>query len=62
MRGKKLVQLEETHRPTRQNCTIILFGKIWNYATLKGGIFGSKKERKKQNGFFNTIIVTVVDT
>ena len=24
MRGKKLVQLEETHRPTRQNHKIIL--------------------------------------
>ena len=62
MRGKKLVQLEETHRPTRQNCTIILFGKIWNYAKLKGEFLDQSKERKKQNGFFNTIIVTVVDT
>ena len=52
MRGKKLVQLEETHRPTRQNCTIILFGKIWNYARLKGGIFGSKEGAKETKWIF----------
>ena len=61
MRGKKLVQLEETHRPTRQDCTIILFGKIWNYAKLKGEFLDQRRsERNKMDFSIQSLLLLLI--